>query len=92
VASLLLVQQAKADTFTVGGDASCNFTDLHVALYVASLNGPGMDIIRVARNQTYIGEFLIDSQSVTIVGGYDDCSDTTASGQTLITRAWDQRQ
>ncbi len=84
-------QLAPAATFTVGGDGACGYSDLQVALLATILNGPGPDLIRVAKNQMYAGEYLIDNQSVSIVGGYDSCSDSTVSGRTVITRAFDER-
>ena len=80
-----------AATFTVGADVACDYSDLNIALLATIINGPGPDLIRVATNQTYAGEFLIDNQSVSIVGGYSNCSDTTATGRTVISRAFDER-
>ena len=86
---LLMAPAAHAADFVVG--AGCTYTSLQDALAATLLNGPDMDTIRVVRNQTYAGEYLVQNQSVRIVGGYDSCSDTTASGQTTIDRAPSER-
>lgn len=81
-----LATPTTAAIYTVGGDAACDYTDLQTALNVTLLGGDPIDEIRVARNQTYVGEFFVEHQSVRIVGGYDSCSDPTPFGRTRISR------
>lgn len=78
---------------TVGGDAACDYQNgsgLQAALDAAAsdANGTGLTEVRVAKNgdydsRRYFINDLID-QTVTLIGGYDDCSDTTINGQTVI--------
>ena len=76
-----------AAIFTVGSDGACTHATITNAL-VASL-APGADVIRIATNQTYNNLYihLTDWSSatvgqVTLAGGYDNCSDTTAGSLT----------
>ena len=88
-AVLSTITPAAAAVFTVGADEACDFGDLQEALWGTWLNditGPTADEIRIARNQSYLGEYIIKEQDVTLRGGYDDCSDTTPSGHTIIHR------
>lgn len=87
-----------APIITVGGDGACDVQDnassngLQSALDAAATdsNGADLTIVRVAKNGFYEGRryFINDAfqgdQTVTIVGGYDDCLDTTINGQTVI--------
>ena len=80
-----------AATFTVGTDGACTHPELQGALLASAINGPTSDTIRLARNTTYTGQYLIDNQSVLLVGGYDTCADTSASSRTVVTREFDER-
>ncbi len=56
---------------TVGGDAQCDFAELSGALLVANSG----DTIRIARNKTYEDtNVAIVDQSMTLAGGFPDCS------------------
>lgn len=89
-AILLLVNAAtisRAATFTVGA-GDCSSPLISGALLLSALNGPGPDLIRIASNQSYTSQHIvISNQSVSLVGGYTDCSDTTAGGQTTLSGA-----
>ncbi|HEX7770172.1 MAG TPA: hypothetical protein VF422_09095 [Dokdonella sp.] len=77
----------RAATFTVGGaaDAACSHHSLAAAIAAAAANGPGMDTIRVAQNMTHANLALaIVDQSLTVVGGYINCADGSASGRTVL--------
>ncbi len=79
---------AQAAEFRVGasGDASCTHTTLLAALLAAAGNGPGMDTIKIATNQTYTGVALpISGHSLRLEGGYASCGVGTASGRTSLT-------
>ena len=95
-------EQARVGTpvITVGDDPGCDFTadavtnGLQQALDAAAADANGADLteIRVARTGDYTGRryFINDAvqgdQTVTVVGGYDDCADTTINGQTILDR------
>jgi len=69
---------------TVGSDAACDRSTLAAAL-IDTANNAGPDFIRIASNHTDASIAVrITSQQVTIEGGFDDCGDTTASGQTTL--------
>lgn len=88
-ASVLFVTSgAGAATFTVGAEAGCSSNSIPGALLLSILNGPGLDVIRIAENQSYSGQnIVISNQSVSLIGGYSSCSDTTAGGQTILSGA-----
>jgi hypothetical protein len=70
--------------FTVGSDAACSHNTLAGAV-LAAANNPGADFIRIAKNHTDASIAVrIVNQQVTVEGGFDDCGDSTASGQTTI--------
>lgn len=78
-----------ADVITVGPDPACDASSIGVALFAALASGD--DEIRLANNQTYTNEsvHLTDWApggvgALTIVGGYDTCTDTTPSGRTVV--------
>ena len=74
-----------AATFTVGAEAGCSSNSIPGALLLSALNGPGLDVIRVAGNQGYTGQHIVVSnQSVSLIGGYSNCSDSTGGGQTVL--------
>ncbi len=92
LASCLLVAvlpvRSGAVEFRVGavGDAACTHSTLLSALLAASFNGPGLDTIRIARNQMYTGVALpVNGHSVRLIGGYATCASATSSGRTTLT-------
>lgn len=86
LASLLYAAlPADAAVFTVGGDAACTHANLLSAISAASTNGPALDEIRLATNITYSSIVApVASQNLTVRGGYTSCSDTSASGRTIV--------
>lgn len=73
---------APTGTFiTVGSDAACTYSNLTAATF-ADASIPNI-YIRVAKN---IAPALhtLPGRQMTIEGGYDNCSDTTPSGRTVI--------
>lgn len=79
---LILATTAGAATFTVGTFGGCTHAGLQAALDAAAANGSGYDEIRLSEDQ--VGSFAIDGHSVSIVGGYSDCADTSPSGGTVV--------
>lgn len=78
---LLAAGPVAGQQFSVGADAACSTTSLQAAIDAAT---DGYTI-RIARNQTYTAQALrIDGKDLRLVGGYDDCSATTAAGLTAI--------
>jgi hypothetical protein len=75
------VAPADAAIFYVGApwDRACDFTDLQSAIDHAR-TVPGGDVIRVAAGQAYEHLALVieDDASLNVVGGYNDCADTTS--------------
>ncbi len=68
---------------TVGSDAACDYADLTQATLLAGSSN--IDIrIRVAKNVGPRLHVLSVHPTTSIVGGFDTCSDTTASGRTVI--------
>jgi|GEM_PF-5412133 len=81
---------ARAAIFTVGGDAACTHSNVLLAILAASGNGPGLDEIRIATNQTYTGVIgPVSSHSVHLRGGFASCSASTPSGRTLLSGTGD---
>ena len=74
---------ARAAIFYVGapGDTDCHFTDVQEAIDHAE-TVPGADVIRLVYTRAYpdTSLWIDDSGDLNIVGGYDNCSDGTASG------------
>jgi hypothetical protein len=74
---------AGASVFTVGAGGDCSAPSLAIALLLTAANGTGQDEIRLTANQ--VGNFTIFNQSVSIVGGWANCSAPGPSGVTTIT-------
>lgn len=75
---LIAALPAQAAAFKVGSDAACDFSSVQDAFDAAKANGPGMDLIYIATNQTYSAQALsIDDHDVWIFGGVPDCSTNT---------------
>jgi hypothetical protein len=87
LAASALAVSAPAHAFFVGSDPACTHTSIQAAIDAAAANGPGLDTIYVAGNQTYAGQALsIAGHDVWLRGGYSDCSasqPTTAQRTTL---------
>lgn len=88
---LLAGLPATAATFTVGSDPdNCDFVSLSAALAAAAANDtpiPSNDLIKLANDQLYWGQYDIKDQGVTIRGGYADClPGTPVTGTTKILR------
>jgi hypothetical protein len=81
---LLVAATGICDTYTVGSDGVCSAPTIGEALLLTILN-PGKDLIRIADNQTYTAQqIVVSNQAVSLVGGYDTCSDNTTSGATVL--------
>ena len=86
----LVAGPSPAAVYTVGSDPACTHSSIPFALLTAALTSAN-DEIRLARNLTYVDEFvhLTDwdpavTGSLTLAGGFDSCDDSTPSGQTTI--------
>lgn len=67
----------------VGADSACDHDTIIGAIFEAAGN-IGSDIIYVANNKTYDEHLPVASDSLEIIGGFDNCSDDTAGGTTQI--------
>jgi len=86
--AILAANFAGAATFTVGATADCSSNSIPGALLLSALNGPGLDVIRLASDQSYTAQHVvISNQSVSLIGGYSSCSDPTGGGQTTVSGA-----
>lgn len=67
---------------TVGSDGSCDYT----TILAASFNEPASDSleIRVAKNYSLSSIQILSDRNTTVRGGYDTCSDNSASGKTVL--------
>jgi hypothetical protein len=86
--AIFVANLAGAATFTVGAAADCSSNSIPGALLLSALNGPGPDVIRIASDLSYTAQHVvISNQSVSLIGGYSSCSDTTGGGQTTVSGA-----
>ena len=90
VAALLCVPSAAFAfkvAYTVGGDGSCDFSDIQAAVTAATANPPHN--IFVAANKTYSAEKIrINNLDLAITGGFTSCADSLApSGNSTISGA-----
>lgn len=76
------VPPAAAATFTVGA-AGCSHPDLAAALAAAAGN-PGFDEIHLLAGSSHQGQFLVNSDALTIVGGFATCAATTPTGSSTL--------
>jgi hypothetical protein len=85
-AAVAVGAEARAATFTVGSDGYCTHARLADAIAAARANGPGLDVIRIARNHAdpAAATYRIVDHAVQVRGGYDACNATVASGTTRI--------
>lgn len=80
---LLLAPTAGAVTVRVGSDPACEAFSLAGAIARLPNDGPsGSHFILLSRNATYTAPTALNQRSVTIEGGYDNCSDPTPDVQT----------
>lgn len=82
VLGVTIAGHAAAATFTVGG-AGCTHSDLNSAL-IAAVNNPGFDEIRLLSSTNHQGQFLVNSDALSIVGGFATCAATTPTGTTTL--------
>ncbi len=94
LAALLLAASATiagGEVIRVGTAAACDEDTIPLALLRAALNGDPADEIRIPRDIVYtnVALHLTDwdpatAGSLVLAGGYDSCSDGTASGDTSL--------
>ncbi|MEP7041589.1 MAG: hypothetical protein ABI843_00915 [Dokdonella sp.] len=71
-------------TFTVGGDASCNFSTLQDAINAST--DPEGNSLFIARDVTYSSQHvLVNGQKINFLGGYETCDGTEAGEPIQIT-------
>lgn len=85
LASTLSIASAHAAVYTVGADGACTHTTIAAALAAAEAH-PGADVVRIATNQAYGAQAIAftTSQELDLVGGYADCAQTQAVGNTIL--------
>ena len=77
---------AHATIYSVGSDAGCTHTTIQAAINAAAAN-PGSDTLRLATG-TFVQQALaIDSQALSIVGGFETCTSSAPSGITELNGA-----
>jgi hypothetical protein len=79
---LLLAGPATAATFTVGG-AGCTHPDLNAAL-VAAAGNAGFDEIHLLSGSSHQGQFLVNSDALSIIGGFATCASVTSTGSSTL--------
>lgn len=92
VAGILFSVAAGAAQIDVGTGTGCEAATIQGALGIAAFNGAGTaDEIRITRTQTYtdvaieISDWDVANEgALTLSGGWDSCTDTTASGRTVL--------
>lgn len=77
------IGSAQPSPIRVGAGSSCDHDTIMGAIFEAAGN-PGLDIIKLANDQVYEEFVSVAGDSIEIIGGYDDCGDTTAGGTTEI--------
>lgn len=82
---LFLVSAAQAGTtavVTVGSDGACDYA----TITAASFGEPASETldIRLSKNYSQTSIELLDDRRTFIQGGFDNCSDSTPSGRTVI--------
>ena len=77
---------AKAVIYTIGADAACTHANIQAAF--SAIPAGDDHIVRIANNLVYNAQALgLAGKHVTVIGGVDDCSDTTPSGVTRLSGA-----
>jgi len=76
---------AEATLYTVGTGIGCTHADIQSAIDAAEANA-GADTIRVSRSLAYTQQALVlaTSQSLELLGGYPDCSETFDGVFTIV--------
>lgn len=69
-------------TVTVGSDGACNYSTITQAAAMAA--AADTLIMHVAKNIVINATQVIPGRAVALVGGYDNCSDTSASGHSVL--------
>lgn len=89
-ATILQTGEARAAQYDVGAGSGCEAGTLAAALLGAAFSAED-DVIRLSRTVSYsnIAQELTNwdsagSGALTIIGGWDSCTDTTPSGRTLV--------
>ncbi len=82
LASPLVATAGPPPTFWVGAAAPCNFNSLQTAIGAV----PDGSIVRIASNQSYDDiNVTISDQSITLEGGYADCTGTPGDAYVTLT-------
>ena len=77
---------ARAVVYTVGADAPCTHASIQAAF--SAIPAGDDHVVRIANNMVYNAQALaLVDKHVTVIGGVDDCSDTTPSGVTRLSGA-----
>jgi hypothetical protein len=77
---------AHAVIYTVGAEPACTHSSVQAAF--SAVPAGGSHIVRIANSLTYGAQALsLSGRSVTVIGGLDDCADTTPSGVTTLSGA-----
>jgi hypothetical protein len=77
---------ARAVVYTVGADAPCTHASIQAAF--SAIPAGDDHVVRIANNLIYNAQALsLVDKHVTVIGGLDDCSDTTPSGVTRLSGA-----
>lgn len=83
----LLPLTSTAAILSVGGNPTCNYSSIQVAIEAAAF-APGPDTILLARNLDWTAQqLLINSQDLTITGGPETCSGVAGGSRTTISGA-----
>jgi len=68
------------DFFTVGADSACQYSSIQAAIDDFSQSPFGNIEIRIARNKTYFENIIIDNETLSLVGGYSNCTQASQGG------------
>ena len=74
------------DFLTVGADSLCSYNNIQDAIDDFAQSPLGNIEIRIATNKTYTENLIIDNLTLSLVGGYDNCSISGQSGVPGTTR------
>jgi hypothetical protein len=80
---------AEAAIFPVGTGTGCGYASVQAAVdHAQTYEGATPDVIRISRTLAYSAQAIkVGDQTVEIVGGFDDCLDSTPSGTTTLSGA-----
>lgn len=77
---------ASAVIYTVGAEPACTHANVQAAFM--AIPATGSHIVRIANSLIYSAQALsLAGRHVTVIGGLDDCADTTPSGVTTLSGA-----